>query len=133
MTVHRFWTNAKPRTAAWQLPAPAPDDDRVLGVSVGVKGRADWPLWRLERLLEAVAGAEATRAFMGSLRGLPRPDKRHRVNAQIEQVVAQHLRGLIDGSRRGACGRGTNDIIERSKMSAAGLAVAGIVTILGRP
>lgn len=89
MTVGRFWTHHTRRgTAPRPLPAPAPVEDRELGVSIGMKGRTDWPLWRLERLLEAVVGVDAARVFRSSLQGLPRQDKRHRVNAEIERAAA---------------------------------------------
>ena len=59
-----------------------------LGVAIGVVGRADWPMWRLENLLEGLAGTEVVRSYRGRLRGLPRAEQRGYLNLEIERVAA---------------------------------------------
>lgn len=62
-------------------------DAQKIGVAIGVVGRADWPMWRLENLLEGLAGAEAMRSYRARLRGLPRAEQRSWLNVEIERVA----------------------------------------------
>jgi hypothetical protein len=62
-------------------------DAQKIGVAIGVVGRADWPMWRLENLLEGLAGAEAMRSYRARLRGLPRAEQRGWLNVEIERVA----------------------------------------------
>jgi len=66
-------------------------DAQRLGVAIGVVGRADWPMWRLENLLEGLAGAEAMRSYRTHLRGLPRAEQRSWFNVEIERVATAAL------------------------------------------
>ena len=59
-----------------------------LGVAIGVVGRADWPMWRLENLLEGLVGAEAMYSYRARLRGLLRAEQRGYLNLEIERVAA---------------------------------------------
>ena len=63
-----------------------------LGVAIGVVGRADWPMWRLENLLEGLVGAEAMYSYRARLRGLLRAEQRGYLNLEIERVAADATR-----------------------------------------
>lgn len=66
-------------------------DAQKLGVAIGVVGRADWPMWRLENLLEGLAGSEAMRSYRARLRVLPRAEQRGWLNVEIERVATAAL------------------------------------------